>query len=218
VAAGLLAAVGLVGYLAFGGRAATSGPKADTGAAAAPEAAPTPAKPRPLAGEVVYRLDATKVAAFRERYEGTSPVSGRQPPLPSGVRPQCWQKGSEGDFACEPIDGVPALGLTNLTDVTATQYALQLEAGCGCLLEDNQEYTVRVEYRTRGNPEGHVYVQSEQYAHIAGLFLTPSEDQWKVATLKFRRRPDVPVQITVGLKGGGPDTSLFFRFVEVTRN
>ena len=85
-------------------------------------------------------------------------------------------------------------------------------------MEDNQEYTVRLEYRTRGRPEGHVYVQSQKYSHIAGLGLSPSEDQWRVVNLKFRRQTAVPVQITVGLKGGGPDTSLLFRFVEVTRN
>jgi serine/threonine protein kinase len=216
-AAGVLV-VGLVGYLAFGGRAADPAPKAGAKVPSPSAAALNPAAPGHMAGQVVYRLDAAKVPEFRERYEGISPLSGRQPPLPSGVRPQCWQKGSEGDFVCEPIDGVPALGLTNLTDVTATQYALLLEGSCGCPLEENREYTVRVEYRTRGRPDGHVYVQSEKYAHIAGLFLTPSEDRWKVSTLKFRRQPDVPVQITVGLKGGGPNTSLFLRFVEVTRN
>jgi serine/threonine protein kinase len=213
-AAGVLV-VGFVGYLVFGSSTANSAPK-DDGSTAPRAAAPNSAKPRAPTGQIIYRLDATKVPGFRDRYEGISPMSGRQPPLPDGVRPQCWQKGSQGDFACEPVNGVPALCLTNLTEVTGTQYALELESGCGCSLEDDQEYTVRVEYRTKGRPTGHIYVQSQKYAHIAGLTLNPSEDQWRIAALKFRRQPGVPVQITVGLKAGGPDTSLFFRFVEIT--
>jgi serine/threonine protein kinase len=218
--AGALAVLGLILSLTLGGRSASSDPTASEAAPRGPATtgtASTPAKPRTADGPVVYRLDASTVTEFRERYAGIQSVSGRRPPLPEGVRPQCWQKGCEGEFGCESVDAAPALWLTNLTDVTATQYAIELEAGCQCLLEDDQEYTVRVQYRTKGRPDGHVYVQSQKYAHVAGVTLSPSEDQWKVATLKFRRQPNVPVQITVGLKAGGPDTSLFLRFVEVTR-
>jgi hypothetical protein len=168
-----------------------------------------------MPGQVVYRLDAAKVPEFRSMYEGLQPESGKLPPLPLGVKPECWKKGCRAEYVCGTHTGSPALWVTNLTDVTASQFAIELETHCGCPLEDGVEYEVRMEYRTQGDPDGHLYVQSRSYSHVAGLTLPPVEDQWKTVGLRFRRPPDTPVRLTIGLKSGGGDRSLYFRFVEV---
>jgi hypothetical protein len=163
----------------------------------------------------VYRLDASKIPEFRAIYDGTQPESGKLPPLPLGVKPECWKKGCRAEYVSGTHAGVPALWLTNLTDVTASQYAIELETHCACPLEDGGEYEVRMEYRTQGDPDGHLYVQSRTYSHVAGTALPPSENEWKTVALRFRRPQETPVRLTIGLKSGGGDTSLYFRFVEI---
>jgi hypothetical protein len=165
----------------------------------------------------VYRLDPASIPEFHTRYAGLSPENGVRAPLPTGVRPECWQKGCEGIFLCEPMEGMPVLGLTNLTEVTATQYSIDLEIGCNCPLEDDREYTIRMEYKTRGRPEAHIHVQTQKYDWVEGKPFEPSDDHWTVATMKFRRPPGATVRIAIGVKSGGPDTSLFLRSVEVVQ-
>jgi serine/threonine protein kinase len=214
--AGLVVLVGLSALLASGGKSA---PPAENGYkpayASNPESQPNSPKVKHTPGQVVYRLEAAKIPEFRATYEGTQPESGKLPPLPLGVRPECWKKGCRAEYVRGTHAGSPALWLTNLTDVTASQYAIELEAHCSCPLEDGGEYEVRLEYRTQGDPDGHLYVQSRTYAHVAGLTLPPVEDQWKTVALRFRRAPDTPVRLTIGLKSGGGDRSLYIRFVEV---
>jgi serine/threonine protein kinase len=178
---------------------------------------PAPSKVKHTPGQVVYRVDATKIPEFREIYTSVHSESGTRPPLPVGVNPQAWKMGSRGEFVSGTYAGARALWVTNMTDVTATQYAIELEASCGCQLEDEQDYVIRMEYRTQGNPEGHLYVQTQKYSHVAGLHLPPVEGEWKSATLKFRRPADTPVRLTLGLKDGGADTTLYIRFLEISR-
>jgi serine/threonine protein kinase len=230
--AGLFVLIALIGLIALRGsdgnpptdngerpaRASNSGqqspaPRASNSRQQSP--APNPQKVKHAPGQVVYRLEAAKVPNFRSTYEGVHPESGKPPPLPLGVRPECWKQGCRGEYGCGTHAGETALWVTNLTDVTASQYAVELETHCACPLEDGGEYAVRIEYRTQGKPDGHLYVQTSTYSYVAGLTLAPSEDKWKTEILKFRRPLDTPVRLTIGLKAGGEGTSLYFRSVEV---
>jgi hypothetical protein len=217
--AGLVVLVGLIATLARGGKTAPptdNGYHPAYGSNAGQQAnATNPPNVKHAPGQVVYRLEADKIPEFRSIYDGLQPESGKLPPLPLGVKPECWKKGCRAEYVCGMHTGVPALWLTNLTDITNSQYAIELESLCSCPLEDGGEYEVRLEYRTQGEPEGHLYVQSRSYSHVAGLTLPPVEDHWKTVALKFRRQPDTPVRLTIGLKSGGEDRSLYFRFVEV---
>ena len=213
---GAVVLIGLVVALAGGGKSA---PSSDNGYrpayAAGPAPSPTTLKHAP--GQVVFRLDAAKVPEFRATYDGFSFESGTASSLPLGVNPQCWKKGSRGEFVCGTYAGARALWVTNLTDDVSAQYAIELEADCACPLDAGQEYTIRIEYRTQGDPEAGIDVQNQKYERVAGAALAPSGDQWKTVTLKFRRPPGTPVRFTIGLLAGGANTSLYFRFVEVAR-
>jgi serine/threonine protein kinase len=216
--AGLVVLAGLISFLASGNSALPT----DNGYSPAygsnpgsQSSATNPANAKHAPGQVVYRLEAGKIPEFRSTYDGIQPESGKLPPLPLGVKPECWKKGCKAEYVRGIHAGAPALWVTNLTDITASQYAIELESHCSCPLDDGGEYEVRLEYRTQGDPDGHLYVQSRTYSYIAGLTLPPAEDQWKTVALRFRRQVDTPVRLTIGLKAGGADKSLYFRFVEV---
>ncbi len=215
VGAGALAlAAGVaVAIMAFTGRRTDTAPSsgADVGRAG------PPVRKSESTGPVLFRIDPAAIPGFQVRYTGMTPESGSPPPLPAGVRAECWQPSTRGEFACESVDGAPALRLTNLSAVTATQYAIELETDCGCPLEPDQDYAVRVEYRTRGRPEGYVHVQTLKYVNVAGANLEPSEDGWKTVVLRFHRPADTQVRITVGVRIGGEDVGLDLRSLEVTR-
>lgn len=214
--------VGLVVALVSGGKSAGPPENGYRPAYSVNNSTPQPANPNPskgkhTSGQLVYRLDATKVPEFREMYTSVQPESGVRPPLPIGVNPQCWKTGTRGEFMSGTHAEYRVLGVTNLTEVTASQYGIELEMSCACPLDDDQEYIVRMEYRTQGDPEANILVQTNKYSHVAGLILTPAEKEWKTATLKFRRPADTQVRLAIGLGGGGENTSLYFRFVEINR-
>ena len=93
-----------------------------------PPAGPA-AEPEPQ-GTVVYRLEVDKIPPFRMVRDGGKRV-GDTERLPRGVACYCWKPESVGEFRCEPVDGVPALGVTNLNERMSGQFAFELERELG---------------------------------------------------------------------------------------
>ena len=67
-------------------------------------------------GKVVYALDVAKIPEFRVVKEQFTRTSGDPEQLPAGVGCQCWKQNAVGEFRCEKLGDVPALGVTNLND------------------------------------------------------------------------------------------------------
>jgi hypothetical protein len=183
-----------------------------------PTATPTPppATTPDGAGPVIYRLDADKVAPFRVVKENLKRTSGDAERLPAGVGCYCWKADGVGEFRCESVDGVAALGVTNLSDQKSAQFAFELEKGLGLSLEAGKSYRVKVEYMTRNEAAGSFTVGTLEYKRVTSADMRNTGGAWRTATATFAREEDVPVRLTIDNTTVGEGNTLLFRSVEIT--
>ena len=175
--------------------------------------------PNPFAGwkegAVVYALDVAAIPPFRVRKEGGKRLDGDAEKLPAGVQGSFWKPDAVGEFRCETIDGVPALGVTNFTDLMAGQFTLDLEGKLGVPLAPGTAYRVTVGYMTKNDATGAVAVQTTEYKPVATAKLTNTAGGWKTASVAFQREDDVPVRITLDNRSVGEGNTIYFRSITV---
>ncbi len=170
-------------------------------------------------GAPVYRLDVAAIPAFRVQKEKQQRLSGDEERLPPGIGCQCWKAGAVGDFRCEKLEGVPALGVTNLNDEQSGQYYFSLETEMNVTLQPGKAYRVKVGYRTANDATGNVMVQvTPGYKSIGSAQLSNTADQWKTATVSFVRPPGadkVDVRMVIDNTSVGEGNTLWIRSVEI---
>jgi hypothetical protein len=171
------------------------------------------------AGEVVYSLDPTTVPAFRVQKEKQALLSGDPEHLPAGVGCQAWRDRAVAEFRCEPVDGVPALTVTNLNDQKSGQFYFNLEGAIGARLEPGKAYRVAVDYATKNEAAGVVNVQvTPGFKGLASARLPNTGGKWKTAVVNFTRPPAadrVEVRFTIDNESVGEGNALCVRAVEV---
>jgi hypothetical protein len=166
-------------------------------------------------GPSVYRLEIDKLAPFRVTKEGGKRLSGEAERLPPGVRCTCWKATAVGEFRCEAIDGLPAVGVTNLSDEKSAQFALELEKDIQLVLKPGKAYRVKLGYMTRNETTGHATVQTQDYKGVASAALPNTGGTWKTASISFVRAEGVPVRLTLDNNVVGEGNTLYFRTVEI---
>ena len=175
-----------------------------------PPVNPSPGK----GGRSVYKLDLDKIAPFRVQKEGLNLAPGHTAEmLPDGVRCYCWKPKAVGEFRCEKVDGVPALGVTCFNDEVSAQFAFELEQELKAALTPGKKYEVRVTYLTKNEAAGQIAVQTPTYESVAGMAL-PNSDGWKQATVAFTRGQE-PLRVTIDNTTVGDVNTLYIRSFEV---
>jgi hypothetical protein len=164
---------------------------------------------------VVYRLEVDKIPAFRVVKDGGKRV-GDTERLPRGVACYCWKPEAVGEFRCGPVDGVPALGVTNLNDRMSGQYAFELERELGLDLRPGRSYRVRVGYTTHNEAHGVCVVQArEGFKAQTSVKLANTGGAWQTAGATFVRQDGVPVRLVIDNTSVGEGNTLFLRSVEL---
>ncbi|MBY0513583.1 MAG: protein kinase [Gemmataceae bacterium] len=166
-------------------------------------------------GPLVYRLDVAGIAPFRVTKGGGQPAVGEPEKLPPGVSCNCWKATARGEFRRADLDGVPALGLTNLSNDMSAQFSFELEKTLKVVLRPGVVYRVKVSYQTRNEAAGNLAVQTQDYKGVASAKLTGSGGTWKDAAVAFERKDGVPVRLTIDNTTVGEGNTLYFRSVEV---
>jgi serine/threonine-protein kinase len=170
-------------------------------------------------GATIYSLRASAIPAFRVQKEKGGRLGGDAEKLPAGVACQCWRDGAVGDFRCEPVDGVPALGLTNLNDEKSAQFTFALEGALKLRLEPGKGYRVKVSYLTANDATGQATVQAVPgYKGLTVAPLPGTAGEWKTASVSFVRPPAedrVELRLAVENTAAGEGNTLWIRSVEV---
>jgi serine/threonine protein kinase len=178
-----------------------------TSAAAPPRTEPN--------GTVVYRLEVDKVEPFRVVKENGK-RTGDTEKLPRGVACYGWKPESVVEFRCESVDGVAALGVTNLNDLMSGQFAFELERELGLNLQPGRSYRVRVGYLTRNEAQGVCVVQArEGFKGQATLKLGNTAGAWRTDAVTFARQEGVPVRLVIDNTSVGEGNTLLIRSLEV---
>ena len=200
--------------------AAIGGPRPDA-VVSAPNPAPAPAVNDPATwpeGATLYALDVSKIPAFRTQKEKGARLGGDVEQLPVGVGCHCWKDGAVGEFRRDVLDGVPALGVTNLNDEKSGQYFFALEGALKLPLQPGKAYRVKVGYRTSNDATGTATVHvAPGYKSIGSARLTGTS-QWKTAAVSFVRPPaedKVEVRFVIDNSTVGEGNTLWVRSVEV---
>jgi serine/threonine protein kinase len=170
-------------------------------------------------GASVFKFDASGVPTFRVQKEKGERIGGDGERLPAGVGCHCWKDGGVGDFRCDKLDGVPALGSTNLNDVKTGQFFFSLEGGMKVSLQPGKAYRVKVGYMTHNDATGHATVQvAPGYQGLGTAKLSNTGGAWKTALVSFVRPPAedrVEVRFTVDNDAVGEGNTLWVRSLEI---
>jgi eukaryotic-like serine/threonine-protein kinase len=198
---------------------------APRGVAVAPVTPPAPTTDPALdpatwaEGATVYALDVSAIPAFRTQKEKGQRLGGDAEQLPAGVGCQCWKDGAVGDFRCEKLDGVPALGVTNLNDEKSGQYLFSFEGGLKLALQPGKGYRVKVGCKTANDATGTATVHVVPgFKGIASAKLTGPADQWKTANASFVRPPEedkVEVRLVIDNTSVGEGNTVWIRSLEL---
>ena len=189
---------------------------------AEPTPTPSPAGPdlsKWAEGKVAYSLDVAKIPAFRVVKEQFTRTSGPEERLPTGVGCQSWKENAVGEFRCEKLDGVPALGVTNLNDEKTGQFFFNLEQEMKLPLKPGKAYRVKIGYMTKNDANGVSIVQvTPGYKAIATAQLPTTGGQWKTATAAFLRPPteeNVEVRMVIDNSSVGEGNTVWVRSLEI---
>jgi eukaryotic-like serine/threonine-protein kinase len=170
-------------------------------------------------GAILYSLDVAKIPAFRNQKEKGMRLGGDAEQLPAGIGCQCWKDGAIAEFRRTEIDGVPALGVTNLNDEKSGQYYLSFEGGLKLTLQPGKAYRVKIGYRTANDAAGSATVNvAPGYKGLATTKLGPGASDWKTANVSFIRPPaEDKVEVRMGIDNMtvGEGNTLWVRSVEL---
>jgi eukaryotic-like serine/threonine-protein kinase len=170
-------------------------------------------------GATVYVLDVNAIPTFRTQKEKGGRLGGDTERLPAGVGCQCWKDGAIGEFRCDKIGGVPALGVTNLNDEKSGQYFFSLEGGLKLALEPGKAYRAKVGYRTANDATGTATIHvAPGYKGIGSARLTNSANDWKTANVSFVRPPaedKVEVRMVIDNSSVGEGNTVWIRSLEI---
>jgi len=174
-------------------------------------------------GAKVYDLNLAAVGEFRVQKDKNGRLGGEAEVLPPGVGCHCWKDGSVGEFACRKFDGVPALGITNLNEVTSAQLffspELPAEGGREKPLRPGQAYRVRVVYQTRNEAAGRLHVRfAPSHKSLAVVNLENTDGKWHTATVSFVHPPAEEtgkVRLTIDNTTVGEGNTIWVRSLEV---
>ncbi len=198
-------------------RPEAGGTSAATPVPSSPPAAAPPGTPATV--RTIYRLDCRTIPPFRVVKEKQQRLSGDPEQLPLGVGCQCWKPESVGEFRCAPVDGQPALGVTNLNDAVSAQYFFELESQMKLPLMPGKEYLVRIEYRTDNECRGQAIVQAVPgYRGVASVSLASTDGQWRTAQIRFRRpsvADNVQLRMVIDNLSVGEGNTLWIRSVTI---
>jgi hypothetical protein len=173
---------------------------------------PTPA----VRDEVVFKLDAVDLPAFRNTKIGRKKTGGDDDPKIKDVYFGGWKPETESEWSCGLVDGVKAVGLTNLNDVMSTQIGVELEHENGPEKFTPGEYVrMRVTYRTSGKGRGSIYFQNYDDRKVYDRATLPnSNNEWKTVELVTQRRTN-PLRCLIDTGEQGAGNTLYVRSVTV---
>jgi hypothetical protein len=184
------------------------------------ELPPPPGKPAGRAdAATVFTLDVEKIAPFQVRKRRYAVLAGAAEKLPAGVVCGCYRNMAEGEFRRGSVDGTPALGLANLTDVKSAQYIFNLESGVKLALRPGVDYRVRIGYRTAADATGTVAVQSVPgFRQLVTAPLKNTGGEWAEAAVRFVRPPAETaddIRLIVENQSAGEGNVVWVRSLEV---
>ena len=172
----------------------------------------------PAGVKPLFRLDPADLAAFQHRVRNRARLSGTDASFPAGVGTFAWKPETEAEFANEPVDGRPALRLTNLSGPVSAQLMLNMEMpenGMGLTLTPDTRYELRGEYKTSGGAVGRTYTQGADYKEtFDGVALPDTGGEWRAFTYSFTRGA-VPLRLLIDLDAVGAAKSLYLRAIEL---
>jgi eukaryotic-like serine/threonine-protein kinase len=170
-------------------------------------------------GTNIYTLEIAKIPAFRVVKEQFNRTSGDAESLPTGIGCQSWRENAIGEFRCEKLDGIPALGVINLNDEKSGQFFFQIEGDMMIALQPGKAYRVKVAYMTKNDAAGNMTMQvTPGYKGIASAGFANSDGKWKNATMSFIRPPaddKVEVRMTIDNTTVGEGNILWVRSLEI---
>ncbi len=172
---------------------------------------------RTTGDRVLFRLDASDLPAFKNAKLGMEKSSGDNDPRLPGVYFGGYKKETQSEWMCGPIDGVKAIGYTNLNEIKSAQIGIELESaqGIGARLDPGQRLRLRVTYRTAGQGRGNAYIQSfGDWAVLQQADLTNSNGEWKTVDIETTRG-EKPLRCVVDVTETGSGNTLYVRSVEV---
>jgi serine/threonine protein kinase len=171
----------------------------------------------PLVEKVLFELDAADVPQFRTTRLGSETKDGDSLPTIKGVNLTAYKKETLHEWSCGQVDGVKAIGLTNVNDVRSTQIAVELESeyGLDLQLEESQRLRLRVTYRTAGLGRGNMYFQTYgDWKGLGTVMLPNSNNEWKTVEL-YVVRGDKPIRCVIDTSEPGQGNTLYIRSVSV---
>ena len=113
--------------------------------------------------------------------------------MPTGIGCQAWKDGAVAEFRADAVDGVPALGVTNLNDAKSGQFFFHLEGALKLPLQPGRAYRVKVTYQTANDAVGHTTVHVVPgFKILASAPLPNTDGKWKTAAVSFVRPPADP--------------------------
>jgi serine/threonine-protein kinase len=173
---------------------------------------PTPA----VRDQVVFKLDAFDLPGFRNLKTGKKKTSGEDDPTLRDIYFGGWKAETESAWVCGPLEGVKAIGLTNLNDVMSAQIGIELEYPNGPeKFIPGQYVRMRVTYRTSGKCRGSIYFQnSDDYKVPERVMLPNSNSEWKTVEMLVQRK-DHPLRCLVDTSEHGSGNTLFVKSVTV---
>ena len=163
--------------------------------------------------KVVFKLDAADVKPFKNTREGFQKTDGDDSPPIKGVYFGAWKKDTINAWECGTIDGVKAIGFTNLNEVNSAQIGIELESatGLGLKFEPGQLIRLRVTYKTAEKGRGAMYFQSMiDYKVPARVELPNSNAEWKTVEL-FITREDQPLRCVIDTLENGAGNTFYVR-------
>jgi hypothetical protein len=170
-------------------------------------------------GTTIYTLDVAKIPEFRNVKEQFKRTSGDAEQLPVGIGCHSWKEGAVGEFRCQKVDGVPALGVTNLNDEMSGQFFFQIEGDMRVPLQPGKAYRVKLTYQTKNDAAGQANVQvTPGYRGIASRGLPNNDGKWQTVAMSFLRPPasdNVEVRMVIDNNSVGEGNILWVRSVEI---
>ncbi len=166
-------------------------------------------------GDPVYQLDIASLAPFRVSKEGSTVTAGDPEQLPPGIFARCWKAMANGEFRRSDVEGTPALGLTNFTDLTSAQFVFELEKGMKLSLKPGAVYRAQITYMTKNDATGGLAIQTQDYKSVSSSRLENTGGQWKSESVHFERRESVPVRLTIDNTSVGEGNTLYFRSLDL---
>ena len=170
-------------------------------------------------GATLYTLDVAKIPEFRVVKEQSKLTMGTAEQLPAGIGCHCWKENAIGEFRCEKLNGVPALGLTNLNDEQSGQFFFSLETGMKLSLQPGKGYRVKIGYMAKNDATGHTTVHVVPgFKGIGSRALPNTSDKWATGAVSFVRPAadeKVEVRMVIDNTSVGEGNTLWVRSLEI---